>query len=130
MQSPNEDIGETFVESLESEMEAIHKILKSYTEMKELTDEEWEQCKNAERYYACNGPFTPENKKVIGHCHLTGKYRGAACNNCNLRMQVPGFVPVLFHNLEGYDSHLFIKNLGYNTDENISCILKTDEKYI
>ena len=38
----------------------------------------------------------------------------------------PTFVPVLFHNLEGYDSHLFIKSLGGR----ISCIPKTDEKYI
>ncbi|CAB4008822.1 uncharacterized transposon-derived, partial [Paramuricea clavata] len=35
----------------------------------------------------------------------------------------PKFVPVLFHNLEGYDAHLFIKNLGVN-------IPKTEEKYI
>ena len=63
------------------------------------------------------------------HCHLTGKYRGAAHNSCNLRMRTPEFVPVLFHNLEGYDSHLFIKSLGLS-GEKIRCIPKTDEKYI
>ncbi len=36
----------------------------------------------------------------------------------------------LLHNLEGYDSHLFVKSLGYNTNENIKCIPKMDEKYI
>ncbi len=40
-------------------------------------------------------------------------------------MRVPKFVPVLFHNLEGYDAHLFVKSLG-----DIKCIPKTDEKYI
>ncbi len=44
-------------------------------------------------------------------------------------MRVPKFVPVLFHNLEGYDSHLFVKSLGL-TEGNIKCIPKTDEKYI
>ena len=39
------------------------------------------------------------------------------------------FVPVLFHNLEGYDSHLFVKSLGL-TEGDIKCIPKTDEKYI
>ncbi len=63
------------------------------------------------------------------HCHITGKYRGAACDKCNLRMRVPNFIPVLFHNLEGYNSHLFVKSLGL-TEGDIRCILKTDEKYI
>ncbi len=67
--------------------------------------------------------------KCRDHCHITGKYRGAACNKCNLRMRVPMFVPVLFHNLEGYDSHLFVKSLGL-TEGDIKCISKTDEKYI
>ncbi len=75
---------------------------------------------------------TKREEKVIkcaDHCHITGKYRGAACGKCNLRMKVPMHVPILFHNLEGYDAHLFVKNLG--TEEgDIKCIPKTDEKYI
>ena len=44
-------------------------------------------------------------------------------------MKVPMFVPVLFHNLEGYDAHLFVKSLGLEKGD-IKCIPKTDEKYI
>ncbi len=123
-QSPDKDIGKKFVESLEAEIEAIHKILKIDVRM-QLTDEEGRHHKKTSKCYACDG-----NHKTKDHCHITGKYCGAVCNNCNLRMQVPGFVPVLFHNLGGYDSYLFTKNLGYNTYENISCIPKTDKKYI
>ena len=36
---------------------------------------------------------------------------------------------MIFHNLSGYDSHLFIKNLG-TTGGNISCIPNNDEKYM
>ena len=36
---------------------------------------------------------------------------------------------MVFHNLSGYDSHLFIKNLGF-TDGNIDCIPNNEEKYI
>ena len=36
---------------------------------------------------------------------------------------------MIFHNLSGYDSHLFIKNLGF-TEGNIDCIPNNDEKYI
>ena len=41
----------------------------------------------------------------------------------------PKFIPVIFHNLSGYDSHLFIKNLGF-TAGNIDCIPNNEEKYI
>ena len=36
---------------------------------------------------------------------------------------------MIFHNLSGYDSHLFVKNLGF-TEGNIDCIPNNDEKYI
>ena len=36
---------------------------------------------------------------------------------------------MVFHNLSGYDSHLFIKNLGFS-EGNIDCIPNNDERYI
>ena len=36
---------------------------------------------------------------------------------------------VVFHNLSGYDSHLFIKNLGFSAG-NIDCIPNNEERYI
>ena len=36
---------------------------------------------------------------------------------------------MVFHNLSGYDSHLFIRNLG-STKGNIACIPNNEEKYI
>ena len=67
--------------------------------------------------------------KVRDHYHYTGKYRGAACNKCNLKYKKANFTPVVFHNLSGYDAHLFIKNLGYNQGD-INCIANNEEKYI
>ena len=67
--------------------------------------------------------------KVLDHCHLTGKYRGAAHNECNLQYKIPKFFPVIFHNLSGYDSHLFIKNIG-TSEGKINCIPNNEEKYI
>ena len=61
--------------------------------------------------------------------HFTGRYRGAACNACNLNYKNPNFTPVVFHNLSGYDSHLFIKNLGFS-EGNIDCIPNNEERYI
>ena len=55
---------------------------------------------------------TGEIFKVRDHCHFTGKYGGAAHNQCNLKCRKPLILPVVFHNLQGYDSHLFIKQLA------------------
>ena len=56
-----------------------------------------------------------ENRKVRDHCHVTGKYRGAAHSYCNLQLGVKPdktIIPVVFHNLRGYDSHLIMHAEG------------------
>ena len=72
---------------------------------------------------------TAKMLKVRDHCHFTGKYRGAARNSCNLQCRKPLILPVIFHNLQGYDSHLFIKQLA-KVEGSLSCIPSTKEKYI
>ena len=67
--------------------------------------------------------------KVRDHCHLSGKFRGAANEVCHRKYKVPKLFPVVFHNLSVYDSHLFIKTLG-NSEGDISCIPNNEENYI
>ena len=67
--------------------------------------------------------------RVPDHCHLSGKFRGAAHKVCNLEYKVPTIFPVVFHNLSGYDSHLFIKTLR-NSEGDLSCIPNNEENYI
>ena len=67
--------------------------------------------------------------RVRDHCHLYGKFRGAAHEVCNVRHKVPKFSPVVFHNSPGYDSYLFMKTLG-NSEGDISCIPNNEENYI
>lgn len=63
------------------------------------------------------------------HSHTNGCYRGPSCNECNLKAKVPSFLPVFFHNLSGYDSHLFVTELGTD-DRDIDVIPQNTEKYI
>ena len=94
-----------------------------------MSPKDIENYENATKCYTCNGEFTLENHRVRDHYHYTGVYRGAVHNTCYLRMKQPKFIPVPFHNLEGYDAHLFIRNLGVGSGD-IKCIPKTEEKYI
>ena len=83
--------------------------------------------KNTTRCHICQDELGED--KVLDHCHLTGKYRGAAHNECNLQYKIPQFFPVIFHNLSGYDSHLFIKDFGKSKGR-INCIPNNEERYI
>ena len=78
--------------------------------------------------HICGGELGSD--KVRDHCHYSGKFRGAAHNQCNLNYKAPKFIPVVFHNLSGYDSHLFIKKLHGDNGEKINCIPNNEEKYI
>ena len=49
-----------------------------------LIDKENKSHKNKKCRYICRKRFTKDNKKVRDHCHVTGKYRGAAHNKCNM----------------------------------------------
>ena len=81
--------------------------------------------------WICGEEIKNTNDKVRDHCHYTGRYRGAAHNKCNLNYSKPKSVPVFFHNLSGYDSHLFIRSLASpNPKETIECIPNNEEKYI
>ena len=128
------DAMEKFVEWIEDDVKEIANI--PDVEMI-FGPDELDQFDDATKCWICKGEFddTPDVKgyrkgeKVKDHCHYTGRFRGAAHNFCNLNYKKPKFIPVVFHNLSGYDSHLFIKNLGF-TDGTIDCIPNNEEKYI
>ena len=72
------------------------------------------------------------NPIVRHHCPFTGQYRGSAHKSCNLKLKIkPGVtkIPVVFHNLKGYDSHLIVQKI-HTTKGNITCIPNNAEKYI
>ena len=73
--------------------------------------------------------ITPTNRKVRDHCHYTALYRGPAHSSCNLRYRIPSYISVVFHNLSGYDAHLFIRELGKHADS-MEVIAKHKEDYI
>ena len=119
-----EDAMQKFVEWLENDVKEIANIPEKKMIFK---IQEQQQYEKETKCWICKGELN--NDKVRDHYHFTGRYRGAAHNSCNLKYRKPNFTPVVFHNLSGYDSHLFVKNLGF-TAGNIDCIPNNEEKYI
>ena len=72
--------------------------------------------KKSQRCHICFKPFKEDNPKVRDHCHYTGRYRGPTHMKCNLQYKIPSYIPIVLHNLSGYDAHLFIKELASSTD--------------
>ena len=82
--------------------------------------EEREHYNNQTKCWICEKEFNDDkNVKVRDHCHFTDRYRGAAHNLCNVKYKKPDFIPVVVYNLAGYDSHLFIKELGWAMSESL-----------
>ena len=122
----DEDVSQVFVDRLEKDIKCIYNEFK-FSKKMILTEEDKNDFKKATHCHICERELGRD--RVRDHCHLSGKFRGAAHNDCNINYKDPKFFPVIFHNLSGYDSHLFIKNLGV-TEGNISCIPNNEEKYI
>ena len=125
----NEDVSRKFVEMLEEDIKNIFKQFNFSKKMVPLTTQELREFLKAPICWICQKKFQENDKKVRDHDHFTGKFRGAAHNQCNLQFKKPKFTPVIFHNLSGYDAHLFVKNLGVS-EGNIKCIPNNEEKYI
>ncbi|GBN03027.1 hypothetical protein AVEN_181048-1 [Araneus ventricosus] len=97
--------------------------------MLELTSEKVIAHENSDRCCICKGEFTTSDYKAKDHDHMQGYYRGAPHNSCNLKARVPHFLPIIMHSLSGYDSHLFIRELGED-EKTIDVIPENSEKYI
>jgi hypothetical protein len=113
-----------------------------------LGEKEKATFKNETNCYICGSSFNPKDatSKVRDHDHRTGEYRGATCRSCNINYYSNRYLPVVFHNLRGYDSHLIIKktydianaNIDEDSDDenkqqgktNISVIPNSYEKFM
>ena len=89
----------------------------------------------ATQCYICEKDFTDENYKVRDHDHQTSKYKGPACNECNLKRKITKQIPIFFHNLTKYDGHLAIKSLESGNVQGIwknfeQAISFTDGSYV
>ncbi|KAL9964574.1 hypothetical protein ACROYT_G028231 [Oculina patagonica] len=80
-----------------------------------MTQDDEDAFQKANGCHICDKKYTDEDIRVRDHCHITGKYRGSAHQDCNLKLRIEPDkikIPVIFHNLRGYDSHFIMQEIG------------------
>ena len=124
------DAAKVFCKKIQECIREIYEIINKINKKIEMTEKEQEEFNSATECYICKKFFDTTSKVVRDHCHLTGKYRGPAHSDCNLNLKEKvNFVPIFFHNLAGFDCHLFIRELA-ESEGNIECLAKNKEDYI
>ena len=134
------DAGEVFMEKIMQEVERIDILLNEIEPIIISADQE-NEFQSATICYICEKGFEVGKEggfvvgegvdyKVRDHCHFTGKYRGPAHNTCNLKLRVVKKIPIFFHNLVGYDSHIIFQNLKMEEKIEPKVVAKAMEKFV
>ena len=136
-----------FLERMLVEVEYCKDIVKNkFNKQLKMTDDDELSFKLEDKCHICGEKYTGKNVRVRDHCHITGKYRGSAHRECNLKLRIDPDklkIPVIFHNLRGYDSHFIMQeigaivkkhtyknNRGIDVEMNINAIPNNMEKYM
>ena len=106
-----------FMEKILEEVKYCKNIMKKhFNKPLRMTKEDGDEFQKADKCYICDKKYTEKDIKVRDHCHITGTYRGSAHQDCNInhfRLKVDELkIPVVFHNLRGYDSHFIMQEIG------------------
>ena len=98
-----------FIKAIPEERKYCKKIMKDQFHKNLIMAEEEEHLfQQSNSCWICKKIIDNEDEKVRDHCHITGKFRGSAHWDCNINFQLTKKIPVIFHNLKCYDSHLSI----------------------
>ena len=125
-----ENVAYEFIKAILKEYEYCKKVMKKHFNKNLIMSEEEEHLfQQSNSCWICKKLIDNDEEKVRDHCHVTGKFRGAAHWSCNINLQLTKNVPVIFHNLKGYDSYLIFYELK-KFDMKIDLIPNGLEKYM
>ena len=109
-----------FINAILEEYDYCKKMIKKHFNKNLIMSAEEEKVQLSNSCWICDKLFDVRDDKVRDHCHTTGKYRGAAHWTCNVNLNLSKKIPVIFHNLRGYDSHLITKEISkFNVKVNV-----------
>ena len=73
-----------------------------------MTKEDNEDFKTSTKCWICDNDYVHNDVKVRDHYHIFRKYRSSANRDCNINLKLDHKIPIVFHNLKNYDSHLIM----------------------
>ena len=127
-----EDCADRFIIDMLKEYEEVKDILNGNVPMT-FNDKDKIAFKRAKTCSICLKDLDwgdSKNYVVRDHCHVTGRFRSAVHNECNLKLQMQRRLVIIFHNGKGYDFHFLIESLAKFTDvSEIDVIANTTEKF-
>ena len=85
-----------FFEAILKEYEYCKKVMKKLFNKNLIMTEEEEQFQSRNTFWICEKLIDDDDEKVRDHCHVTGKFRGAAHWSCNINLQLTKKVPIIF----------------------------------
>ena len=99
---------EVFFERINEHSKRLLKCLREIVPLFPSTSKHFKEFFNAKFCHICEKGFSNPYDKVMDHDHQTGLYRGPAHSDCNINFKHKKKIPVVFHNIRGYDSHIII----------------------
>ena len=136
-----------FMEKMLEEVDYCKTVIKKhFNKPLVMTEVDEQHFKTMDGCHICGEKYTDKDVRVRDHCHITGKFRGSAHQECNLKLRIKPEnlkIPVIFHNFRGYDSHFIMQQIGEiankhgytnkkgeKQDLNINAIPNNMEKYM
>ena len=105
-----------FMEKMLEEVEYCKGIVKKrFNKPLKMTENDELRFKQMDECHICGNRYTDKDVRVRDHYHIIGKFRGSAHQECNLRLRITPKsikIPVVFHNLRDYESHLIMQQIG------------------
>ena len=119
-----------FIKAIPEEYKYCKKMIEEYFNKNLIiTEEEEDSFQKSNNCWICKKFINNDEENVRDHCHITGKFTGAAHRNCNVNFQLTKKAPVIFHNLRGYVSYLILNELD-KSDVKIKVIPNGLEEYM
>ena len=119
-----------FMEKMLEEVEYCkHIIKKRFNKQLRMTENDELCFKLMDKCHIHCKKHISKDVSVRDHCHITGKFRGSAHQECNLKLRIKQEdikIPVIFHNLRGYDSHFIMQQIG-EIAKNYTCRNKREK---
>ena len=119
-QSKHIELGENavykFMEKMLEDFEYCKDVVKKrFNKPLIMTENDEQRFRTMNGCHICGKKYTDKDVRVRDHYHITGKFRGSAHQECNLKLRIKPEdtkIPFIFHNLRGYNSHLIMQQIG------------------